>query len=166
VDCGDNSTFNITDEITVAAWIKVNKLDADWQAIVTKGDTTWRLQRYQATSNIEFTCTGLDVASDPSGWGILHGEKSVNDGQWHHIAGVYDGRFMTLYMDGKTDVSCPATGSINVNNYKVFIGANSHFQDPREWNGLIDDVRIYSYALSETEIKALYHDKEPPSKKD
>jgi len=37
----------------------------------------------------------------------------------------------------------------------VLIGENAQLPG-REWNGLIDEVRIYSYALSEAEIKAVY----------
>ncbi|MHC4653946.1 MAG: hypothetical protein ACYS91_02890 [Planctomycetota bacterium] len=35
-----------------------------------------------------------------------------------------------------------------------------------EWNGMIDDVRFYSCALSEGEIRALYAGKEPSKKKE
>lgn len=46
-------------------------------------------------------------------------------------------------------------GKIGTNHYNVWIGNNSQILG-REWNGLIDDVRIYIYSLSEEQIKALY----------
>jgi hypothetical protein len=52
------------------------------------------------------------------------------------------------------DVKSKAAGTINTNDYPVYIGENAE-QTGRFWNGLIDDVRIYNYALSEDEIKAL-----------
>ena len=63
-------------------------------------------------------------------------------------------------MDGKLDVSGEATGTINTNSWEVLIGENAELPG-RFWNGLIDDVRIYSYALSEAEIKALYAGDDP-----
>jgi len=48
-----------------------------------------------------------------------------------------------------------ASGLINTDDSPVLIGENA-ISRGREWNGLIDDVRIYSYALSREEIKALY----------
>jgi len=51
-------------------------------------------------------------------------------------------------------------GKIDTNVCKLLIGENFH-RPGREWNGLIDDVRIYSYALSEEQIKAIYAGKEP-----
>ena len=41
--------------------------------------------------------------------------------------------------------------------------SNNANSQPRHWNGLIDDVRIYSYALSEAEVKDLYESQNPGS---
>jgi beta-galactosidase len=95
----------------------------------------------------------------------MRGKRGVNDGKWHHIVGVYDGNKIYLYVDGEIDVSTTTTGSIDRNGREVLIGENAE-RPGRFWNGLIDDVRIYSYALSEAEIKALYAGKEPPRNKE
>jgi serine/threonine protein kinase/Flp pilus assembly protein TadD len=158
VNCGNNPTFDITNSITISAWIKVDTFNKRWHAVVTKGDTAWRLQRNRDTDNIAFSCTGLDVPSDQ--YSSVRGKRDVNDGKWHHIAGVYDGKKLYLYVDGELDVSASATGSIDSNGWEVLIGENAE-QPGREWNGLIDDIRIYSYALSEDEIKVLYAGRGP-----
>jgi hypothetical protein len=62
---------------------------------------------------------------------------------------------MYLYVDGILDAYSEATGNIPTNSEPVYIGENSQITG-REWNGLIDDVRIYSYALNKEEIKTLY----------
>jgi hypothetical protein len=102
---------------------------------------------------MEFACTGIDVQN--TDWGNVLGSANVNDGKWHHIAGVYDGSNLYLYVDGILDNSVNASGIINTNVFPVLIGENSE-RSGRDWNGLIDDVRIYSYALSEAEVKALF----------
>jgi hypothetical protein len=76
---------------------------------------------------------------------------NVNDGQWHHVAGTYDGSVARLYVDGVDDGSVLTSGAIGKNVYGVYIGANAQ-RTGREWNGLIDDVRIYSRALLEAEV--------------
>jgi len=161
VDFGDNPAFDIIGSITLSCWIKVNKFDKGWQAIVTKGDTAWRLQRAADSNSIEFACTGA-ATYDPnlSSWGSIYGKADVNDGRWHHIAGVYDGTKIYLYMDGVLDNSEEAAGFIKTNQFPVLIGENAESKE-RYWNGLIDDVRIYNCALSEAEIKALYAGKDP-----
>ena len=145
-----NSTgnpFNIQDEITLSAWIKVNAFDKTFQAILTKGDTSWRLLRAGDSNSLVFACNGL---SNSALWGTVN----VNDGQWHHVAGVYDGANMYLYIDGSLDVSQPATGQIAINSYPVRIGEDSQTGN-RHWNGWIDEARVYSRALSFAEIQGL-----------
>jgi len=147
VEVRNESNFDITSRITVAAWIKVNAFTMSFQAIVTKGDRAWRIQRYASTNYIEFACTGLSHNS----YGNVIGDISVNDGQWYHVAGVYNGSAIYLYVDGTLNASAASSGTINTNDYKVMLGENAQ-QRNRYWNGLIDDVRIYNRALDANEI--------------
>ena len=90
----------------------------------------------------------------------------MNDGQWHHIAGVYHGARISIYEDGRLDVSAKASGQVSVNDFPVLIGANAQVGERvfraearmggREWNGWIDDVCIYSYALDAKDMSMLY----------
>jgi len=152
VDIGKSPDFDIKNQITVSAWIKVNAFDRDWQAIVAKGDRAWRLQRNAGDRTLEFACSGLVVPG--TDWGQIYGNTDVNDGHWHHVAGVYDEEKLYLYIDGSLDASAEAPGNIRVNDEPAYIGENSQTPN-RFWNGLIDDVRIYSYALSTEEISEI-----------
>ena len=95
IDMGKDSAFDITNQITVSAWIKVNAFNKDWQTIIAKGDSSWRLQRNAGNETLEFACSGLVVPG--SDWGPVYGNTDVNDGHWHHIAGVYDQQNICLY---------------------------------------------------------------------
>ena len=153
IEIMDSNDLTIRNQITVSAWIKTDTIDKRWQAIVTKGDRSWRLQGQRSGYALEFACTGLLVPD--SRWGSLYGTIDANDGQWHHVAGVYDGQSICLYIDGRIDISKPSSGKIRIDDRRVLIGDNS--QKPgRFWNGLIDDVRIYSYGLSRDEVAAIY----------
>lgn len=77
---------------------------------------------------------------------------------------MYDGRKIHLYIDGILDEFKEASGLVNTNDFHILIGENAE-EKGRFWKGLIDDVRIYSYALSPEEVKMLYEDKEPPREK-
>lgn len=157
----DELALDITDAITVAAWVKVNAFDKDFQAIVTKGDSAWRLQRFTNTNCMEFACSGVDA--EGTQWGNIGGSATVSDGQWHHVAGVYDGEKLYIYVDGALDNSKQASGTIATNDHSVLIGANAEKpdEDYRTWNGLIDDVCVFNYALSADEVAALCSGKEP-----
>lgn len=152
VEIADSNDWNIVNQITVSAWIKVDAFDKQWQAIVSKGDRSWRLQRNSGEKSLEFACSGLIIPGNR--WGAVHGKAGIVDGQWHHAAGVYNGEEISLYIDGKLDVSAQASGKIRVNDKGVLIGENSEKRG-RFWIGAIDDVRIYSYGMTAQEVAAL-----------
>jgi serine/threonine protein kinase len=177
VDCGNDTAFDITDQITVAVWIKVNELGRHGVAIVTKGNSAWNLgsdwDRELPRAILKFGCAlvGKETwlfGSKLSGGAAVEGTMDVNDGKWHHVAGVYDGTEIHLYVDGVLDKDEfeKASRLINTSNFHVLIGENGEDTGRHYWNGLIDDVRIYSYALSEAEIKILYAGKDPSIRKD
>jgi len=147
IDCGLAPEFDITDYITFTYWIKVIDFDKGWNTVLSKGDDSWRSARAAYNDFMEAAVTG--TTGD-----YTYGVTPVNDGQWHHVGFVYDGRRNYLYVDGKRDASEPSTGKINVSSYPLWIGGNAQWPGGW-WNGLIDDVRIYNRALSQEEIQII-----------
>ncbi|MBI4586474.1 MAG: hypothetical protein HY717_20885 [Planctomycetes bacterium] len=147
ISLGDDPMFDLTGGLTAAAWFRVDAFDSDGQTIISKGDDAWRVKRDGTTPHLKFTCTGLTV--EGSTGGNLPGKKAVSDGEWHHVAGVYDGNRIYLYIDGELDSSLPASGRINTNSSSVRIGDNL-------WKGAIDEVRLYNFGLNAGAIRALF----------
>jgi len=156
VDCGNDSAFDITDSISVVTWVKVGVFDKESQAIISKGESTWRLYRSWTTDTLTFNCDGLQGLSTPDTG--VEGKTNVDDGRWHHIVGTYDGQAIALYVDGILDGSKSARGEIDTNAFPLWIGGNAARTGKRgrDWNGLIDDVRIYNRALRSDEVRELY----------
>jgi len=148
VPVADESAYDVTGPISVAAWIKVAAFTASGQAILTKGNNAWRLTRNANTNTIQFACTGLSPD-------YVNGTKNVSDGGWHLLVGVYDGSSLTLYVDGVVDGTVSSTGSISTNDYDVEIGGNSQ-SGGREFDGAIYDARVYNRALCPAEVQTLY----------
>jgi len=146
VQIENESSFDITNQITVSAWVNISSVPTLWTAIVTKGDSAWRLSTEEADRRFHFAVSN-------NTW--VNGQRSVEANEWHHVLGVYDGEQIRMYVDGKLDVSRPWNDRIGSNDYPVYIGENAETTG-RYWDGLIDDVRIYNYALSKGEITALY----------
>lgn len=153
----DNETaFDITGEITVAAWVKVRTFDKKWQTIIAKGDNTWRLAREGNRNSVQFTAGRVDDDR------IVLGNVDINDGQWHHIVGVGDANAVSLYVDGVLDDIKRAPGGMTPDDEPVYIGENSvQPARGRFWNGWIDDVCVFNYALDANDVKALYAGHEP-----
>ena len=67
---------------------------------------------------------------------------------------------MKIYVNGKLDAAYSAKqSSIQTNNYDLRLGKIPLYGSPwNQFNGLMDDVRIYNRALSAEEVKQLYKD--------
>ena len=141
VNCGNDSSFEITGPITLCAWIK-GTLGASWTNIIGKG-LDWQLSR-GIGNEAAFFCMGP---------GFILGSTNINDNQWHHVVAMYDMTRLYLYVDGEPDASTDASGSLNVSDSNVYIGGSPS----ASFNGLIDDVCIYDRALSVDEIEILYY---------
>jgi hypothetical protein len=148
VKIADEAAFDFGGQLTVAAWVNIHSVPSDWTAIVAKGDSAWRLSTVNSDRKIHFSVNRFDRT------GGVRSSTTLGADEWHHIAAVYDGETMSVYIDGKLDSSQPWPGGIAKNNFDVLIGENAE-QTGRSFNGLIDDVRLYDYALSESEIKGL-----------
>jgi tetratricopeptide (TPR) repeat protein len=157
VNCGNNTLFNLADQITVSAWINIHSVPANWTAIISKGDSAWRLSTDQRKRSFQFAVTGAPF------YLCVNGNTVVSAGQWHYVCGTFDGSVIRLYVDGVEDANVPYRGSLTTNKFPVYIGDNAE-QTGRFWDGLIDDVRIYNYALSKAEVKNLYIGREPDKK--
>jgi hypothetical protein len=156
IRCGNSTEFDFREGMTVSVWIKVRQFDKAWQAIVNKGDDAWRLVRANEGGNVRFAAGILKssqrgVASRLS----VESKRAVNDGQWHHVVGLYDGRQAALYLDGELEASVAATGILTRNGDPVVIGGNPSLRG-RLFNGWMNDVRLYGYGLSAEEVQALY----------
>ncbi|MFC1766148.1 LamG-like jellyroll fold domain-containing protein [Planctomycetota bacterium] len=155
IDTGTDWRELVAETMTVAAWIKTDSL-GELDTIVALG-YAWRLY-VDYSLNIAFEVGGTQPTSK------VIGSRNVSDGRWHHLVGTYDGLQLRLYVDGQLDAAVTATGPIPSGSgdfttamygsigalYKSNDGAPRNF-----FNGLIDDVRIYSQALYSYEVSDL-----------
>ncbi|MCK4752032.1 MAG: hypothetical protein KAS75_01200 [Planctomycetes bacterium] len=141
VNFGSDDLLDIDESITVGAWIKNDGSNYS-REIVSRG-FDWRL--FANGSEVAFQI-GANSPVETSG--------SSLDGTWHHYAAVYDGAEIILYMDGNEVDSIACTGSI-ASGASMTVGARSG--GSADFDGWIDDVRIYDNALSTEEIQNLYH---------
>lgn len=89
-----------------------------------------------------------------SGWKAS--TATVDDGAWHHVAFVSSNTAYTFYVDGSAAGSGTSSAVPTLNTSTPFRIGASHVGN-NAFNGLMDDVRMYSRALTATEIAALYN---------
>src|SRR5262249_32027443 len=131
----NESDFDFTHSLAASAWVRINGFNIDFQAIITKGDDAWRMQR-SATSR--FAQFGTNTSEN------LDGDVIVDDNAWHHIAITYDGANKRLYVDGAEDASEAYTALLanQPNNVRFGMNETSTIGGARYWNGLMDEMRI------------------------
>jgi len=81
------------------------------------------------------------------------------NGEVHYLAGVYDGAHLFTYVDGAQVDSIAATGAITSVTTPLDFGRYTNLANSTGtpyWQGVIDEVALYSSALSATRIKAHY----------
>ncbi len=87
--------------------------------------------------------------------------SKINDGRWHHCVVTYNNGIHEVWIDGTKEVS-DNLGSYPLwtedNQPWVFGGRERGEGGGEHYPGELDDVRIYNYALSESEIKTLYNE--------
>lgn len=157
LDCGggpaDANWADLTKAVTVSAWVKTDKFTADRQYIVSKGPT-YIVGRYSQTDHLRFFNRGFKRHDDQ-----VEGKANIQDGKWHLVTFVWDGvtgkRY--LYIDAEIDAAGSYARRLNSCTWNLCIGGYQHPDYAQKcWKGLIDDVRIYDYALSARQIRAMY----------
>ena len=152
VDVGNSSSIkNFTDKITVSAWAKYSAYGGGGQSysvIAVKG-TPWTFLMENPSNKIRFRVTagGLDKNAADS---VAH---ELN--RWYHFVGTYDGQNIKIYKDGILVGTTPATGNLGTNDVTAKIG--TYTGSSYNFNGSIDDVRIYNRALTPSEVEGLYN---------
>jgi len=160
IDLGDLDAIDGLGAITVEAWIR-------WEDPGGKCHGVAVFLRKETVLAFGTGWTGQNSASPTvrkarfwinAGGAWLHsdnGTTDVDDGRWHHVAGVYDGDFVRIYVDGIQE-SCRKIGrkrlSSNANPLMIgSAGGGGEF-----YPGLIDEVAVYGRALSPTEVYEHY----------
>ncbi len=166
----DSSSLDITNNITILAWIKLNVIKSGinkWQIIVTKRESS-----QTTTTNYEFRIPdtvwtpgnnelGFDVYN--GGWGVY--ETSNADfvaNTWYYVAVTYDNTAPVFYKNGVSLTSSLVYGTAGLdmlaNNYPLTVGWLSQAgTGDTSFNGTIDDVMIFNRSLTSGEISEIYN---------
>ena len=149
IDCGNDDSLNIADEITLSAWINMVQRPAvdTWYTIPWK-EGAYSMYLYGADTTV--TTLAADFWLDTGRADIWNGpDIDIPPNDWTHIAVTFNGTDFEFYVNGEHDYTQnePATIEISAINL-LFTEDGSNFRC------LVDDVRIYNRALTQPEILA------------
>ncbi|MDM8564110.1 PA14 domain-containing protein [Candidatus Halobeggiatoa sp. HSG11] len=158
VELNNSITNWATSDFSLELWVKTSTVSRDI-LVKTNGDSNWEAGEKH-----------LRIDSDGSvffsGWGNswIDGSTSITDGQWHHIAVVWDyssgisgtGR---LYLDGEDDTDTVSRALYTANKVDnagdtIKLGLHINASNADKFTGQLDEVRIWDVVRSQAEIQA------------
>ncbi|MCA9056446.1 MAG: hypothetical protein KDA75_21605, partial [Planctomycetaceae bacterium] len=142
--------------VTLAAWVKFSTTDTFGGEVISLGNGV-----VLRVDDITGETSGLFW--DGATFQRIASNISLADGMWHHVAFAFDdvANTQTLYIDGISVAAGTFTQSISYSTgfANTRIGAHPNDGDPNfHFDGRIDEARIYTRALSATEIAAIAAD--------
>jgi hypothetical protein len=151
IHCGNDSSLNLTDAISIDAWVKPWSPRYPEQPTILRKEGAYALHlgpKKAATFSLWLDDQKESVSADLTDW---------PNGQWRHIAGTFDGRTMKIYINGKLDSEkWFAEGKkISTNSSPLEIGAS---RKRKLFSGTLDEVRIAAHAFSPEEVISTFRD--------
>ena len=140
------SSLRLAAGMTLEAWVRPTAAVSGWRDVLFKGNDDYYL------------VAGSDRGV-PAGGGIFgkggaksaYGDAPLTPRVWTHLATTYDGSLLRLYVDGRPAGRRREKGRIRSSNGPLQIGGDSIFG--RYFRGDIDEVRVYDYPLSASQIQ-------------
>ncbi len=146
----DDPSLGPVNAMTLDAWIKPEAPLHTYAPIVKKaGNNSGYALEFVGSNNVSFW-----VYLTGRGW-TSSASAPVPLGVWSHVAGVYDGTAVSLYLNGERVGLTSASGSIVVSDQALNLGRDPINTD-RLYHGLIDEVELFNRAVSASEIQAIY----------
>jgi hypothetical protein len=155
IDFGHSPAFRLAGSMTISAWINSAAFPRDDAAIVSQFQSGFG---YQLDTTIDRgpRTIGFKLTNACGNLMARYGATPLALNRWYHVAGVYNAgtRTLDVYLNGRPDngfLLGSVTGAQRSSRAAVYVGRRSDLKG-FEFAGSIDDVRIYSFALTNAEV--------------
>jgi len=148
-----NKAFAFADDFSIAFWFKT-----DQRAQGTNIPTVFRYTTVSETNyhgwEVSFGANGiLELKTIDNDVGSYVGRAALNDGKWHHFVGQRKGTVLQAWIDGMFVRS--TTSTVQLRPVGEFQVGGAHGDPTIDFDGSLDDVWVFSRALSANEIATL-----------
>ncbi len=149
VTVGNGSSLDITNAITISAWVKLDSKASGSHRFVVKNNAYYfDWDEDDGYFYFRFYDSGSSLIT------TRYASSNFSTGTWYYLAGTYDRTTARYYVNGAQVHTQASTNAIASNSNNVNFGANAGSQP---FPGTLDDVRIYNRALSAAEVQTLYN---------
>jgi hypothetical protein len=141
----DEPQFTVGPRVAVAAWVRPNTVSGDQPIVIKRlhNQTSFSLGIHDG--NIEMSAvmtTGQTIIS----------KAPIDAGTWTHVAGMYDGTFLFLFINGQQFGQVYVGGTLKDVFAPIRIGATTQTQ---YLDGIVDEVFVSTQAITKDALTAL-----------
>ncbi|MHC4498061.1 MAG: LamG-like jellyroll fold domain-containing protein [Planctomycetota bacterium] len=150
--------LDITGNLTLVAWIRLASVAAD-RGIIAKTDGTSDKAYYLYLNAGPPAALRAKVSNDGSSQVTVQGGTTLVTNTWYHVALVYNGTDLRLYLNGSLDENGalnPLSYSSGINNSSTAFAIGSQSNLGEYFDGQIDEVAVFDRDLSADEIQEIY----------
>jgi hypothetical protein len=151
----NHPSLNFQEEISVVIWMRIDEFFEREAHPVSHGNWENRWKVSITDTKIRWTVKTDEGIKD------LDSDNNVSSGIFYHTAFVYTENRMEIYINGQPESSTTWSGAILKTSIDFMIGQVLPGNSNYNFKGVIDDVSIYNYALSATEIADIYDQSTP-----
>jgi hypothetical protein len=143
-----SSLFNFDEYLSITFKFKLEGSAENEQFLISHGSWQNRYKISRSANRIRFTINTVDGIVD------LDSETIPESDQWYHLAAVYNGEDMEIWLDGALDAFKAHSGLINQTTYQVVMGQQFSETPGFNFEGSLDNVSIYNYPLNPQQVEA------------
>lgn len=149
----NHTELNFQESISLNFWMKINQFfdreahpishgswENRWKISLTRDGLRWTIKTDAAQNN---------------GIKDLDSETALETNRFYYVTVTYNGRDCEIYLDGQLDAFAPWSGRLRQTTIDLMIGQVLPTNGNYNFSGILDEIRLYDYALSVDQIKQL-----------
>ena len=136
--------LDLTGGLTLIAEARLNHpgFSQGGQPLITKGDTSYGIKITESGDGVEFFIHSAGT------WHNVAAKLPADAcSKFHTYAGVYDGKTLSAFIDGKLAASVPCIAPVSKNSFALAVGIDTE-ETARRFNGSVRNAAVYSRALT------------------
>jgi hypothetical protein len=155
VDCGKGASLNLTDALTITAWIKMDFTGADRKIAGNQDNTTGGYKLGVYSNNFVELEIRTSANASRTTRSATAGGTALQQDVWYFVAGTFakgpSGQTLQTYVFGNPDRALGTSQLLGTSTGSFQIGKEP-FGTSGYWLGALDDVRVYNKVLSQEEL--------------
>lgn len=159
VSVPDSASLDFTSGLSICGWINPQQSGNEMYIAVKTRASPWSSgggAQWFIRINAANGAWAMDINTGSTI--PISGSYTFNVGTWYFLCGTWDGSTMEVYVNGVSQGTKALSGSINTGAYPLYIGNNNISGDqPSGQAKYVDEIGIWSRALTSTEISQLYN---------